>query len=135
MKGTGALLFLTVVSISFTLSSCGYGSINSEEEARKASIGTWTYTESNAENVWWKLVIKSDGTFEKYLALPSDDNWGTPETGTWEITTGKFPDTGHRYYAVHLQHSIECVLYNSNMMTLGHGDAFLTKGDQFPFSK
>ncbi len=133
--GIGFILGVCILFTIIVVITSENGSLDSEEGAKKALIGTWTYTNPDLKYSWMKLVINSDGTYEEYHAQPADNNWGTAKTGTWKVTTGKFEDTGRKYYAMNQDNfGAPLILYSLNSMKLGYADAFLTKGDRFPFS-
>ena len=81
-----------------------------------------------------------------YIAEPTADDWGKPyETGTWRITTGKYANTGQRYYAIEFKSSEKSFLFgdfptyvapfiNSKKLSSDVYN-YLEKGDKFPFSK
>jgi hypothetical protein len=78
--------------------------ISSLDDAKRLLVGTWTYTGQAMNNgvvaYWDKWVIKDDGTMDHYRASAVDDNWGTPEKETYKTITGKYSDTGERYYGI-----------------------------------
>ena len=59
--------------------------------------------EFNGRSHWLKLVFMADGTVDSYEPQASDSDWGAAKTGTYEVYTGKFVDTGRRYFAVNLE--------------------------------
>lgn len=141
------------------------------QAARKFMVGTWTYTGSNytflaleggeltggrglrtkQTHGWIKWVVRDDGTMLKYRAPVVADDWGTPETAKWSITTGKFQNTGERYYRFmsetedeSYQDSLEklsdsVVLINANgtleYRVYSDLTILMKRGDKMPFSK
>lgn len=132
--------------------------------AEKYVIGTWTYSGTNyrfSEQVgfttydrylWIKWVIKEDGTVLQYKIQPDADNWGEPTESRWSISTGKFSDTGTRFYRLFLEPADDRELvtvrriyiqpdgtllynYNERQPSDKQNIVFMTKGDSFPFSK
>jgi hypothetical protein len=143
-------------------------SVGSVEEAKDFLTGTWTYTETEkifytqpnilvpalaVGNVWVKVVLKKDGVFELYQTPPTADNWGKPiSTGSWKPDTGKYSDTGERWFSANITMSNdkESVFYfaddllirEDGRLRLFQGEwggnevfIFFSKGDKFPFSK
>lgn len=111
-------------------------------EARKLMVGTWTYTGSELKalgrSLWLRWVINEDGTMDEYLAAASDDDWKQPTKCQWEIITGKYSDTGKRYYAFHIKgNATQAIIGRNGDVIYGLGDDYLMmkKGDKFPFSK
>ena len=91
--------------------------------ARKFMVGTWTCTGTKltigSSTMWIKWVIKEDGTMEDYAAEAAGDDWGVPKIHQWDIKTGKYTDTGERYYAFHIQGDESCsesdaIIYNGH---------------------
>lgn len=137
-------------------------SINSIEQAKKHAPGIWTYTGQDALGMWtytkagpiWtKYVVEDNGFYRMYRAVPIADDWGEKpqKTGTWRATTGKYADTGQRYYAIEFKPSEKgfgfsthkAIFINSKkFMVLWFGMTsgsdvwiYYEKGDKFPFSK
>ncbi len=112
------------------------------EAAKKFMVGTWTYTgkEWNVAgySFWMKWEVFSDGTMNEHTVPASADSWEEPEKKNWEILTGKFADSGKRYYAFHIKgqavHSL--ILEDGNVYCrMPDGDLLMKRGDVSPFSK
>jgi len=80
--------------------------ISNLDQAKKFVVGVWTYPgqamhdDTFGMTFWEKWVIKSDGTLDYYRVVATSDDWGTPEKETYDVITGKYSDTGERYYGV-----------------------------------
>lgn len=115
------------------------------DDARKLAVDTWTC--SPPGDIWIKLVITKDGRFVEYDAHPTNDNWGRPAgKGRWKVRTGKYSDTGKRYYSITFSSEDypitsmldDAVLVNTDQIYFPVGNAkgyLLQRGDNFPFSK
>lgn len=122
--------------------------------AKDFLVGTWTYTGQEHTRLgmtqWHKWVIKEDGTMLIYSASPMDDDWGEPGQTGWEITTGKYSNTGERYFGFHKKGSEiisdirpDGTIGNRNWMNVTHGggkpsyehlNLDMTRGDTSPLS-
>lgn len=118
--------------------------IDSEESARRAAVGIWTNSEplNTMRQImvgWNKIEIHPDGTFDAYSAIPTDDDWGKPENGRWKIFSGKYLNTGERYYGINWGNYWPIVFVDAQTanLTESSGKFLVTlhKGDVFPFSK
>jgi len=124
------------------------GKIATVEEAKQFVLGTWTYTGQQLKDLgdtyWEKWVIKPDGTLDEYRAAAKGDDWGTPSLSTYEVVTGKFSDTGRRYFGITV-HGLRYVITDDGALlvtvpssTLVHTDGFVLRyerGDKNPFSR
>ncbi len=121
--------------------------------ARNFVVGTW----SGADNIgggivlWDKLVIRPNGTYDSYLAHPTDTGWGKKLiSGSWTVGTAKYSDTGQHYYYLELHWSTVGSQYaidgggsyvaqypiaNGGIQEIADGgaEAFLRRGDNFPY--
>lgn len=129
------------------------------KEARNFMIGTWTYTgpdfnlknlipQNSANgpgvNIWMKWVVNEDGTVVKYKAPASSDAWGLGKKASWEVKTGKFVNTGLRYYQF-CSENTDKIDELSNVVITRDGKLeyrlennfaiTMERGDKFPFSK
>lgn len=117
--------------------------IASDDEATKFLAGTWTYTEPINSEIgyaygWQKWVIREDGTADIYTALPTDDNWGNPSAVKYTVVTGKYGDTGKRYYGIQPVGSTLKLVASSVGAELHDGGLepiLMRRGDSTPFSK
>ncbi len=75
--------------------------ITSEEDVKKYAPGVWV-AKMNFEGFgyWIKQVIKKDGTGEFYITRATDNNWGIPSPLNWAAQSGKYSDTGQRWYGL-----------------------------------
>ncbi|MCB6182333.1 hypothetical protein LIN78_02025 [Leeia sp. TBRC 13508] len=117
------------------------------EQAQEAISGTWTYTDPiniNDSNQfpeqWVKYVIDPNGSMQVFYASPSDSSWGHPQTCPYKVTTGKYSDTGERWFGIRsVCDSVISVLYKKGNLVLHHLSyemvGKMEKGDKFPFSK
>jgi len=143
------------------------------EDAEKYAIGVWTFTEPIIDDsplfgvwrgvLWHRFDFKEGGVGEYQRALPTDDDWGAIEKIKWKIATGKYVDTGKRYFKIvvvpavprtppqaglfsqadHLLNFINYLIFvNSRSMYFREDSVaafgkltFFTKRDVFPFSK
>jgi len=136
-------LLLVLVTVCELGCSGGSSRIDSETSAEQAAVGTWTNSEPLNTMVqmivgWNKFVFKADGTFEHYRALPTDDNWGEPETGKWTVYSSKYINTGEKYFGIAWDEFRPLIFVDGNtlhyMDTDGSILTTLTRGDEFPFS-
>lgn len=119
-------------------------------EAEKFMIGTWSYTETRPgkPSLWFRWVIKSDGTALSYRARAIEDDWGEPSEGTWKIESRKYTDTGERYFQFVPDYNFftgpeamgrKTVIINRDgtleYRAFSDLTVTLTRGDSFPFSK
>lgn len=94
--------------------------VESTEAAKSFVSGTWTYIGAKLDQVirvsesigsrpednphrihWLKWVVKDDGTIEVFDVAPSAENWGKVSyLWHYTITSGRYADTGDRYYAM-----------------------------------
>jgi hypothetical protein len=69
----------------------------SNDEIISFATGVWTFTKPST--LWWRYVIRSDGSFTAQSAMPVQNDWGPIEgQGHIKPTTGKFIDTGQRWF-------------------------------------
>ena len=128
-----AIVLLLIV---FSLFGCK-GEITSEDQARRAAVGVWTSCVPN--HFWGRLVLKVDGTYEDYLVMPSSDDWGKPiSLGRCELSSGKYIETGKRYYGVKFERGYDLIFVddqNANAVAYdGSIQLVYQKGDAHPFS-
>lgn len=115
------------------------------EAARKSILGVWTYTgrdlDLGGDTKWLKYVFNADGSFEIFIATATDDNWGkgTIRERKWKPITGKYSETGQRYYAIEYGDAKPGILLKNGklLVTPFTFDVRVefTKGDKVPFSK
>ena len=75
--------------------------ISSIEDTQKHINGK-TYMATPRGDVWFKITFEGDN-FTLWKALPSEGSWGEPAMrGTFNISEGRYSDTGQRYYMVRL---------------------------------
>ena len=136
------------------------GPVTSLDDAKMHAVGIWSFTEpldsqtvgliSNGtmrkvDGGWEKLAVKSDGTCEAYGAVPIDDNWGAPAYKCkWSPLTGKYSNTGARWYGFALKPLTQDFVLNTTFIFEDDGNVRSTslieprlfkKGDASPFSK
>ena len=112
-------------------------------EARKFMVGTWTYTGTKLQlaggSVWIKWTVNSDGTMLYCWSQATEKDWPQqPKTNQWEITTGKYSDTGERYYAFRMTGDVKSSLIRKDgkvIYSVGDVELTMDRGDKFPFSK
>jgi hypothetical protein len=104
-------------------------------DVQKYAPGVWTYSGRDGRGAWVRLVINPDGTYDSYTAIPTNDNWGKPQEGTWKAATRKYSDSGRRWYGLDTSHDATIILKNGGEMYHINLDVVLIKGDRFPFSK
>lgn len=115
----------------------------SSDTAQKFLIGTWTYTEPlNQENYivqWEKWVIRPGGMVDIYSARPSDDDWGQPRQQPYEMITGKYNDTGKRFYGIRIKDQVvRAIILDNDLLAFTISDSRpvpMRRGDKNPFSK
>jgi hypothetical protein len=113
------------------------------ESAKEKIIGIWTYTDPVDVNgqhfpFWWeKLDIRNDGTLTIWTASPTDDNWGDGETRSYEAVTGKYSDTGKRWFGLKIKDTYHSIIYSNGYLVLHSGQdiALMQRGDKNPFSQ
>lgn len=119
-------------------------SITSQEAARQAVVGIWTNSEPLNSMLqmmvaWNKFELREDGSADYYRAAPTDDDWGESEACGWEIISGKYTNTGKRYYGIRVGLSKRTLLLVDSR-TIEYRDVdgslltILHKGASFPFS-
>ncbi|WP_146848384.1 hypothetical protein [Brevifollis gellanilyticus] len=122
-------------------------------EAKSYVVGTWTYTATDYQffvneplglakvNGWLKWVVNADGTMQMFRARPQHDNWGEGDKTTWTIKTGKYNNTGNRYYELapkSLEFYQHIVITRDGRLEYkidANHAVTLERGDRFPFSK
>ncbi len=125
-------------------SVAGPVSITSQEAARQAAVGIWTNSEPlnsvlQMMVAWNKFELREDGSGDYYRAMPTDDDWGESEACSWEIISGKYTNTGKRYYGIRVGLSKRTLLFIDSQ-TIEYRDVdgslltILHKGASFPFS-
>jgi hypothetical protein len=119
-------------------------SISSIEKAQKYVIGTWVYAEpldpqNQYVNWWQKWVVKEGGVMDVYIAEPASDSWKKPESVRYNIITGKYQDTGERYYAIQVTGTAQFAVIRPDgtlqYSIMGNGAVPMRRGDHNPFSK
>jgi hypothetical protein len=92
-----------------------------------------------------KMEFALGGVFVGFSAQPADDDWGSGESGTWKARTGKYSNTGERWYGVKIRGS--SLLFDGAVgalndcagLRLKHGAygeyTEFVKGENFPFSQ
>jgi hypothetical protein len=75
--------------------------------AQAEALGAWTHAGLVSSVPYWgKIVFKKNLNgrliYMIYQAKPTDDDWPRDLTygGYWTLQTGKFPDTGQRYFQI-----------------------------------
>lgn len=112
--------------------------LSSIEEAQRYVLGVWTDSDRPANPWWTKWVVRPDGIIDVYEARATADNWGEKKDPIrYKMITGKYDNTGHRYYAIEEQatQGITYIINPDGTLRVGLSERFLTKGDRFPFSK
>lgn len=117
------------------------------EAARRYMEDIWTFTaiDNHGNSQWFKFEIKQGGELLFYSAAAVDDDWGTAEHFTWDIKTGKFSDSGRRYYEVKIGGEAHWLVSAMRILIERDGRVSLRvdtdeprelkRGDSFPFSK
>lgn len=149
MKQLKNILFLIAITVAIMgiigLIKKPNNRVENEEDARKALVGTWTYTEpiNTSADVfpfgWVKYEISSNGTLTAYNAQPTDNDWGKGVTCPSKIETGKFSDTGERWFGIRECGNSVVATYQEGNLVLRLGSYKTTgkmqRADAFPFSK
>lgn len=79
--------------------------VTTTEEARNLLDGTvWHYTKNLSDpdehiGLWFKVEFHGN-TYTHYRAKPSDGAWTKDKEGTYEITEGRYSNSGEKYIAV-----------------------------------
>lgn len=80
--------------------------LDSIDDVNKYASGIWvgnTGSTFGSTIFWMKYVINTDGTYTEYYAPAARDNWGEPiESGSWVARTGKYSDSGERFFYIEL---------------------------------
>ena len=73
-----------------------------EEVSSLLNGTTWHYTEdlSKSEIGGWLKVVFNDGQYTTYYANPSDGAWTEGGRGTYNVSEGRYANTGGKYFAV-----------------------------------
>lgn len=136
--------------------------------AEKHVVGTWIYSGTDYRISvpvgfqtferfrWIKWVINEDGTALQYMVSPDSDGWGEPTESRWSVGTGKYADTGERFYHLifnpgdkiamdidQLEGRRIVIKSDGTLLYRYYGKdpndtshiVIMTKGDLFPFSK
>ena len=125
-------------------SAAGPVSITSQEAARQAAVGIWTNSEPlnsvlQMMVAWNKFELREDGSGNHYRTKPANDDWGESEACGWEIISGKYYNTGKRYYGIRVGLSKRTLVFIDSR-TIEYRDVdgslltVLHKGASFPFS-
>lgn len=120
-----------------TENTCYY--ISELEDVKTCAIGTWIAKPTG--DIWKKIIIKSNGTYELYEATPQSGSWGaSPDrTGSYDFKEDRFSDTGQKYVTVNLHESGISdyrIVFNGSVPSLemnGNHD-ILRKGDKNPWN-
>lgn len=86
--------------------------IDSPEDAIKNAIGSWQFLTGEE---WYKYVIKSDGTFDYFAAEPKDGRWRQKPSGTWDIGSERYNDTGNKFYYIGVTHKSKTGIKNDRV--------------------
>lgn len=110
-----------IVSLFISMMLCGCGNSQNQSASIEKSIPakiseatsvaeacnllngtTWHYTEnlSTSEIGCWLKVSFNNGQYVSYYAMPSDGKWTEGGRGEYEISEGRYSNTGEKYIAV-----------------------------------
>ena len=74
-----------------------------ERLIRQFAVGTWTNS-SRPGAIWYRITVAGNGEMTWHIAFPTDDGWGDPQhMGELIPATGKYQDTGKRWYGFHMK--------------------------------
>jgi amino acid transporter len=80
----------------------------------------WVSTKSG-ENVWIRLKLNPNKTYEIWSARPNSGTWGTSSTGQLSnVTKQRYTDNGKTYYAIYLEN----FPFHSDRTMIAFTDAF-----------
>ncbi|MFC7773993.1 hypothetical protein [Flavobacterium sp. GCM10027622] len=120
-----------------TENTCYY--ISELEDVKTCAIGTWIAKPTG--ELWKKIIIKADGSYELYEATPQSGSWGaSPDrTGSYDFKEDRFSDTGKKYVTVNLHDSgvsdYRIVFDGSNpALELNGNYDVIRKGDKNPWN-
>ena len=127
-----------------------YSSSPQEAEGlvRRFAVGTWTNS-SRPGAIWYRITVARNGEMTWHIAVPTDDGWGDPQhIGELIPATGKYQDTGQRWYGFHMKLRGRAGIAGNTPFTfiiaedgsLRYFDPDerglpLSRGESFPFSK
>lgn len=100
-------------------------------------VGTWVSTPRG--DIWNRIVMKADKTYDLYSSMPSSGSWGdSPDyTGTYTIEERRYSDTGKKYVQVFLKDSGLCnyqMIFDYNtQLVCNNNYADIRKGDTNPW--
>lgn len=119
--------------------------VSSEEDALEQMLGIWTYTDPIDPQAnkfpfqWVKWEIKPNKTVVVYNAHPIDNDWGAGKECSYKIETGKYSDTGERWYGIRPCGYSDIGVYLEGKIVLRSNGyetgGLMYKGDKFPFKK
>jgi hypothetical protein len=118
--------------------SCEYA--GTLEEVKSCITGVWVANTTG--KIWYRVVIKSDLTYQLYNAMPADGAWpSSPEkTGTVTIDEGRFTNSGKKYVYAQLNNSSGFgdynILFDGSISSLCLGTktvCIIRKGDENPW--
>ncbi len=120
-----------------TENTCYY--ISELEDVKTCAIGTWIAKPTG--ELWKRIIIKADGTYELYEATPQSGSWGSSpdRTGNYDFKEDRFSDTGKKYVTVNLHDSgvsdYRIVFDGSNpALELNGNYDVVRKGDKNPWN-
>lgn len=108
---------------------------SNETEAKKALIGTWIYI---GVGDWEKWILKADGTSEMYFSSAAYEDWNVRnQSPQWKVKTGRYQDTGEKYYGVDIGPGCSTVLLDNGRLrsTIAGRESILVKNGKDPFKK
>jgi len=136
MKAIGLLTVLSVLSF---VGCSVERKVESIEDVSKYAPGIWVGNSGKMDETymfWYKYIINADGSYIKYNAVASANDWGKPEiSGSWVAGTNKYTNTGERYFFIDMEGDHRLIFLSSTKLRLGQSEQILEKGDKFPFSK
>ncbi len=121
--------------------------IDSVDKAKEYAPGIWTGSiYYGGDTFWRKYVINKNGTYESYVGMAVQDDWGDIEyKGTWSTGSSKYIDTGDRYYYVEFVRNTDVGSWadiapiKRNQLRIksagGNNSTNLSKKDAFPFKE
>lgn len=99
-------LYVAIATVLLLAGCSSERKVESIDDVNKYAPGIWVgNTGSTFGNTvfWIKYIINAGGTYTEYYARASSDNWGEPiESGSWVARTGKYSDSGTRFFYLEL---------------------------------
>lgn len=106
-------------------------------QVKDFAVGTWTSTVPG--DFWFRIVVDTNGAITWQMVPPSASDWEDPTIGKIVPVTGKYGDTGERWYGFKMDDvPMTLVIRKDGTLSyfdVGHENLTLSHHDASPFSK